>query len=333
MRYNNSSLYANSNLQIINTYHKAAKQVFTILNKLKVEWWPTEGTLIGMLRWGDNFGTIHDGILATDTDIDVMIRVKDEEEWNQLKQQIETELLKDSLWTNCEELDAGGITRLPKFTCYTSHTFGRKCYHNDNIHLDLHSYMVDEEQNLIFMDPICKISDKCKDKYPFQNWNGKAPYRGLIVDNKGDLAQAKFNDMVVPCPFKALELLGKWHGNEYVDGELHLPVNNCILKDKWRENAYNLTAGDKIKLCHISKQLASNGMSSFSYKKQSHIYPKKLTIVTCYIKLNKSKQGTTGDINYRQWMLSLLSYNGPMIIFSDIITKDYITLIRNGLPH
>ena len=43
--------------------------------KIIKEWWPTEGTLIGILRYGQNFYTLDNIIHASDSDIDVMIRI------------------------------------------------------------------------------------------------------------------------------------------------------------------------------------------------------------------------------------------------------------------
>ena len=62
--YAHPSKHTNNDLQKV--YIEAATCVFRELNDMKREWWPTEGTLLGMIRWGDNFGKVHGGTLATD---------------------------------------------------------------------------------------------------------------------------------------------------------------------------------------------------------------------------------------------------------------------------
>ena len=71
----------------IENYNKTVKTVFQIINSTGKEWWPTEGTLIGILRYGHNFDLSNYSFspIGTDTDIDIMIRVDDDVEWKQLK--------------------------------------------------------------------------------------------------------------------------------------------------------------------------------------------------------------------------------------------------------
>ena len=255
-------------LEMLTYYKKAAKQVFGTLNEMGVEWWPSEGTLIGMLRWGDNFGEVDDGVLCSDTDIDIMVRVRNEKEWNEIKNKFSQKLLSDKMWKECIPHNHNiGISRKPKFTCYTYHKFGERLNSDDtNIHIDLHSYFVDEKNNIICMDPVCLENPEiCRNKYPFQKWGGVAPYRGLIVDKNGKFGQSKFDDMVVPSPYHPIEILSLWNDGEYGDGnDLHLPKGNYCFKRKWIKNDYVLTANDRSKLRNISKNLYREGYASFS---------------------------------------------------------------------
>ena len=102
----------------ITSYNKAANQIFTVLDDLNLEWWPTEGTLIGCLRWGSNFGMTENGMLVTDTDIDVMVRVKDDQNWQVVKKEIEKRLKTlDPEWIKFESHNHDiGISREPKFS-------------------------------------------------------------------------------------------------------------------------------------------------------------------------------------------------------------------------
>jgi glycosyl transferase family 25 len=326
---------------LITSYNKAANQIFTVLDDLNLEWWPTEGTLIGCLRWGSNFGMTENGMLVTDTDIDLMVRVKDDQNWQVVKKEIEKRLKTlDPEWIKFESHNHDiGISREPKFSCYYNKRWGLKCYGNDDIHVDIHSYMVDEKNNRIFMDPVCNGNDKCANKYPFQKWGGYAPYRGLIVDDKGLFKKCKFGNMTLNCPYQSIKLLSNWNDKEYGTGDdLHLPRGNCVFKNScWKNGDNTLSSTDKLRLKNIAKKLHDGGFESFySYydaDKDFKMTNKPLTIITAYFDLGKnSKKGPEGSNKYLKWIPSLLSYSGPMIIFVDSKTIEYIKTIRNGLP-
>ena len=326
---------------LITSYNKAANQIFTVLDDLNLEWWPTEGTLIGCLRWGSNFGMTENGMLVTDTDIDLMVRVKDDQNWQVVKKEIEKRLKTlDPEWIKFESHNHDiGISREPKFSCYYNKRWGLDCYGNDDIHVDIHSYMVDEKNNRIFMDPVCNDNNKCANKYPFQKWGGFAPYRGLIVDDKGLFKKCKFENMILNCPYQSRKLLSNWNDNEYGTGEdLHLPRGNCVFKNScWKNGDNTLSNTDKLRLKNIAKKLHNEGFESFySYydaDKDFKIPNKPLTIITAYYDLGKnSKKGPKGSSKYLKWIPSLLSYSGPMIIFVDSKTIEYVKTLRNGLP-
>ena len=72
---------------------------------------------------------------------------------------------------------------------------------------------------------------------------------------------------------------------------------------------------------------------------------KNLTIVTAYFKVNRTRvvdEYTNGrkqedmpkdsDGIYKEWMKGLLSYNGPMIIYTDEHSFDYLTDLRKNYP-
>lgn len=262
-------------------YEKAAYKVFQFFIDNDREWWPTEGTLIGMLRWGGNHQQINDGILATDTDIDIMVRVKNEKDWENTKQAFQNYILEYPDWTRCQARnDKIAISRNAKFTCHTLHNYGSACGKDVGIHVDIHSYMVDEGKNIVFMDQLCRdCPDKCKDRYPFQNWGGVAPYRGFIVDESGKFLKAKFLDMDVPCPFKYIDILGGWNNFEYGHGDdLHLPIKNCCLKSSncWEYDGCELKSKDWEAMCKIAHNLERNGYASFSsrYPQKCPSFPK-----------------------------------------------------------
>lgn len=252
----------------VKLYNECARQIYSLLNFLDVEWWVCEGTLIGMLRWGSNFGKIEDGLLVTDTDIDIMVRVHDDHDWDKLKSTIEKKLLSNKYWKTCASRnDNIGVQRDAKFTCYSGYIFGKDCYGNEgNIHVDIHSYYVDEENNSIFMDPICNYyPEECKKKYPFQTWGGSAPYKGLIVDENGKFKTVKFLDMNIPCPFNYIEILKKWNDYEYKDGQLHLPYKNCVFNNSWKIHEKELQESDLKLLKDEAHYLDENNYASFHH--------------------------------------------------------------------
>lgn len=266
--------HTNNDLQHI--YTEAAMCVFHELKEMGREWWPTEGTLLGIIRWGDNFGELDGGTIATDVDIDVMIRVDDDEEWEQVRNELSARFLKKMGWTHCNVRKVNGISksRKPKLTCYTPHDFGALCGPDSDIHVDIHRYMVDEKSNIIYTDRGCDVKPHlCKKKYPFQAWGGVAPYRGLIVNDNGEFSKAKFNSMDVPCPYMYDEILSKWNGNEYGSGKtLHIPAGQICLdigngKNNiftWKKNGFDITGNDWTTLCKSAKKLESEGYASFS---------------------------------------------------------------------
>jgi hypothetical protein len=320
----------------MSVYNEAGRQFFKLMEQKKYEWWPTEGTLIGLLRWGSNFGKVDAGIIVTDTDIDVMIRVKDGDDWNRIKQEIEEELKKSPLWTSFKTHPVPGMkTDRSKFTAYTNTKFD-SC-RDGNIHVDIHSYMVDEEENIAYVNPKCKKEGFCKGVYPFQVWQGVAPYRGLIVDEDGKFGKVKFNEMSLPCPHRYLELLGKWNNHEYGSDEsaLGMPIGGCTLRrGKWRSVDYSLSHSDRDRVHNSTEALKEKGYKSFDIPDTDEgMDEKMLTIITAYFDLDgQSKKGGKGSSKYRAWMMSLLSYSGPMIIFADDKTRKYLELLRIGLP-
>lgn len=330
--------------EIVYHYRKAAHQIFDILNENSREWWPTEGTLIGMLRWGDNFGYLRDGLLTTDTDIDIMVRVESEKDWETLKTIIERTLFKDPMWKTSKSHNHDiGITRKPKFTIYSKYQFGKNCYGGESdLHIDIHSYFVNEKLNRVSMDMDCMENpQKCSQRYPFQHWGGAVSYRGFIVDENGKFGKVLFDGKSVPCPYLFKTILSNWNGKEYEESDLHIPVGNCISKNKeWVQNKYHVDKNDKKILCEKAFQLNKLGYESFAYNYSKECLKEQeearnvtdLTLVTCYFQLDISKKGQDGHEKYKKWIRDLLVYDGPMYIFVDQKNVDMVRKFRQGRP-
>ena len=318
-------------------YNKNAEELFNLFNSMGLEWWPTEGTLIGILRYGSNFGKLPSiGEIATDTDIDIMVRVESDKEWEELSTNLINKITKIANFKNCKLMYAGNPTIdnsiKDKLSCYTKYFFG-DCY----IHTDIHRYLVNERENYAYTNTMNN-----NNSYPFQYWNNKIPYRGMITDMNGKMKQAKYNSIIIPCPYKASEILQYWNGGEYEKDNISYPVGGVIYKDndyKWINNEKNapftLTKSDKDYLHKTWADLQNNGFESFKENNSSSIesfnnYDNNniLTIVTAFIEI-KSKHRKD---EYKTWMKNLLSYKGPMIIYVDSKNYNYIYNLRKKLP-
>ena len=82
-------------------YHQLLKEVAEVFQGLKIEWWPCRGTLIALLRHGARSGRLAGGkVDMVDRDIDVMLGVDSEEDFEQKGKLIEAELLSKG-WDRC----------------------------------------------------------------------------------------------------------------------------------------------------------------------------------------------------------------------------------------
>ena len=239
-------------------YDENAKKVFRLLTSLGVEWWPTEGTLIGILRYGSNFARndLSFAPLGTDLDIDVMVRIDDDQDWKDLRSTIK-EKLDLAGWTTCQNQGVEG-SEDGKLTCNTFHTVDSELW-IEPLHLDLHRYMVDSTENLAFMTRTKTHG------YPFQYWGNSIKYRGGLVDDHGRFGVALYDDTPVPCPLNALELLSHWNNGEY--SNIRWPFGGCTKSKNDRlighENPIKLNNEDERILREIWDQLYQKGYVSF----------------------------------------------------------------------
>lgn len=254
-------------------YTKSLKNIVNFLNNLGLEWWPVEGTLIGMLRMGNVFGNLGKKLVISDSDIDLFIRFDKDQDWIKFKKDVNNFLVKQKNFIKCVNSNSELVTfnnKSNKLSCHTGKYITDSCKISDgDIHIDFHRYIVNEKENLVYMNEMCKDGISCNEKYPFQKWNGYVNYKGFIVDENKNFLKTKFLDIDINCPYKYIELLSNWNNNEYGNGsDIHLPRGNCIYDKQLEEITNNNTFTEKeLKMiCEKSKFLHNNGYASFFSK-------------------------------------------------------------------
>jgi hypothetical protein len=311
-------------------YNQHTESLFRLLNRMGLEWWPTEGTLIGVLRYGGNFAKLPSiGYIATDTDIDIMVRAESDEHWKVVSETLSKQITQLPGFKACRLMRAANQPNvLDKMKCYTDDyifTSEGKVPGYD-IHTDIHRYVVNEKDNYAYTN-----SSSTGLYYPFQYWNNKIPYRGCICDDNGKFKKAIFNSIDIPCPFQATQILQHWNGGEYSASQVAIPAGGIIKRDNVykfvnneREGALPINDLDREYLEKISQKLHNRGYASFYSSFQNY----QLTIVSAFIEISSKHTKT----EYYDWMTYLLKYKGPMVLFIDKKNFDFVSNLRKGLP-
>lgn len=238
-------------------YDSAAEELFAFLNTLGVEWWPTEGTLIGILRYGANIVNLPSfGKISTDTDIDIMIRAESDEDWKKLRQRLTKEIPRLSKFTSCKNVRAANKTEThDKLYCHTEKYINNEEGH---IHADIHRYIVNEEKNYAYT----KTTPGDDLSYPFQYWGNRIPYRGMITDDNGKLKKAKYNMLTVPCPFNPVEILKHWNDHEYGKGDIRYPYKQAF-GETGKFHKFSMDSKDRKYIQDKWMELQKEGFKSF----------------------------------------------------------------------
>ena len=80
---------------------EALADIGAVLDDLALEWWPTCGTLIALMRYGKRSGQLSDGQLdVVDHDVDIMVGLNSEETWPSMKWKI-WQKLSERGWKGC----------------------------------------------------------------------------------------------------------------------------------------------------------------------------------------------------------------------------------------
>jgi hypothetical protein len=344
----NIYIYKKSSKYIEEKYNNAINDVLDIFINSKYEWWFTEGTLLGSLRFGGNFGVLHQFKQLVNSNIDIMIRVKTQEEWEKKMIPELIDKFKSKRWDKYSILSTNNTKEIYKLKI----KYDNKKYllTNETIYINIHRYKV--KNNIVYgNESLVNFRSGEKENnnqkreecliYPFNT--GKVKYKGFIVNNEGKFSKCLYNNREVPCIYKVEEFLRIYGNDNYGYNEQIKIIINKKYNKRWiYNNIPKLCIRDLYRLYYYAKQLNDNGYRSYydkmiNFKKEIN----DLTIITGYFYINKSKKISnlelpsnykSGDEAYKNWMKGMLSYSGPMIIFTEEKEKEYIKKIRGNLP-
>jgi hypothetical protein len=232
-------------------YNKLAKDLFGALNSLEMEWWPCEGTLIGMLRYGDNFDVLPDfGPIGTDNDIDVMVRADTDKDWRDLQKRLKKVLKRRNYFYT------SGIRIIKIYN--KKIILGNRLKNTVPFFCDVHRYAVKDGLAYSPGHPT----------WPFKAWGGKIPRVPFIVDENGRMKKCLFDGMTLPCANRFLEILCRWNGGKYDPEKVKYPLGGMYnVKGKFRMDndltPHALTARDKKHLHDRWAELQRKGYASF----------------------------------------------------------------------
>jgi hypothetical protein len=185
-------------------YERAIKTVLDALDRREATYWVTEGTLIGLLRYGRN------DHLATgrtvDHDVDIMVELSSLAEWDDLSDTLSHDLA-EAGWRDFRMMTTAPHIpgRRDKLQGWLR---GARCART---RCDIHSYVVDEGRTV----GISHDSGRC---YPFQRWDGRLPLH--LVHPLGTV---RCYDRAAPAPRRPFEILRDWNDREYDHNCLALP--------------------------------------------------------------------------------------------------------------
>eukprot|EP00933_Yihiella_yeosuensis_P040635 TRINITY_DN34975_c0_g1_i1.p1 TRINITY_DN34975_c0_g1~~TRINITY_DN34975_c0_g1_i1.p1 ORF type:complete len:545 (-),score=85.94 TRINITY_DN34975_c0_g1_i1:649-2283(-) len=202
-------------------YHDAIADVVKVFGDLGLEWWPCRGTLIAFLRHGRRAGYLSRGMIdVVERDIDVMMGVEDETQWQLLGKTIEQRLKQlgwDKCWTKSSadgQSQFYGTTRRDLLYCIRT----KPVY----ILLDVTSYISaahrPNEENLpyVFVHRVCGAqAQNIPDGASGQDGCVVPPNVGPLRHGRGTLSKDAIHPMgicradtlSVPCPRQPLETI------------------------------------------------------------------------------------------------------------------------------
>ncbi|CAE7271183.1 unnamed protein product, partial [Symbiodinium microadriaticum] len=236
-----------------------------VLGSEGLDWWPTRGTLIALLRHGRRSGPLSRGKLdVVDHDVDVMVGVSSEEEWVQRRPAIQQKLHARG-WNACFERHSVAapygsfeynLARRDLFLCTRT---------NPKVTLDIATYITE--------GPIAIAQKYCPGAgigcwIPRNDGSFRGSQGRLRVSAIRPFGRCKAGDISVPCPRNPLETLRATTPINFTKNCVALPDTKQRLdrdvyesdKDPWLSEG--LTGEDVDILRHRAAELDRDGYMS-----------------------------------------------------------------------
>jgi hypothetical protein len=236
-------------------FYKATMDVLDIFEDIQkrepgVILYPTEGILIGGLRFGSIHGSLgHGQVNVVDDDIDFMVGVESEEQWERVATEVEHRLVHERDWYDCwprkrtaEDFDPDTYDKLRcNFIAPKLRTLWRH-----RLHLDAHRFIIDKEKKLLYSHRVFDSNGKpMYGGYPYEWWDGILPWDVLFP-----LSKCEIFGRAMACPNKPIELLRYSHNGEYAKSCLAFPPTQ------------NIDQADVATLYKYAEHLEANGYKS-----------------------------------------------------------------------
>lgn len=201
-------------------YHSAMDEVAEVFGSMALEWWPCRGTLIAFLRHGSRSGPLSRGLVdVVERDIDVMIGVADEDEWEYVGKNIELEL-KALGWSRCWTKASAELGSRLQFVVRKDILY---CVRLEPVYmmLDITSYITGTSEPYVFVHRVCGPAAEKPDDGRQTRVLAAGPgcavagdigplrYGGGVL-GKGSihpLARCRARSIAVPCPRQPLETI------------------------------------------------------------------------------------------------------------------------------
>ena len=194
----------------------------------EIDFWPTEGSLVGLLRYGGLSGYLGEGRMdLVDNDIDFMIGVQSDRDWNVLLPTLITTLTEKG-WEGC--VVSSTAQHLPSSRRDRLRCFKGGFSYRYLVKVDIHSFIVVKKDSIGFNHRWFDADTQQWNYggYPFDAWDGRLPLHLLYP-----FSRCKCYDRVLNCPNKAVALLTKWNNYEYDKaGCLALPLTRTNRREQ-----------------------------------------------------------------------------------------------------
>ncbi|CAE8625722.1 unnamed protein product [Polarella glacialis] len=259
-------------------YHDALADVAKVLGGLGVEWWPCRGTLIALLRHGGRSGRLSRGLVdVVERDIDVMLGVHDEEDWEQTGRAIERGLL-EAGWDRCWTKPSADLSSDYRYAVRRDLLYCvrlKPAY----VLLDITSYIAGAEVPYVFVHRVCEepgVSDALADGGVVAGDGCAAPVRTgplqhgggvLLKDAIHPMGRCRAAGMSISCPNKPLDTVQAMVHSGLDAGCIALPTaKGREAEDPWtrRLQVEGLRAEDVRILRERSQRLDALGFQSMT---------------------------------------------------------------------